>query len=72
MMAKLSDSGLDGLKATMRYCPECQKSTVHYSAQGGWPVCHACGYNAELEKLAETLERKPEQVGRRRRWPWDR
>ncbi|GAB4126612.1 MAG: hypothetical protein Fur005_27310 [Roseiflexaceae bacterium] len=71
MMTRLRDSGLDGMKASMRHCPECNKNTVHYSAPGGWPICHACGYSAELEKLMETLERK-EQQNTRRRWPWER
>lgn len=71
MMARLRDSGLDGLKATMRHCPECRKQTVHYSAPGGWPICHSCGYNAELEKLADVIENaRAERT--RKRWPWKR
>lgn len=47
----LKDSNLNGLKATMHYCAECRKLQVHLVAADGWPVCHACGYNAELAAL---------------------
>ncbi len=47
----LKDSNLNGLKATMHYCPECRKLQVHLVAADGWPICHACGYNAELATL---------------------
>jgi ribosomal protein L37AE/L43A len=72
MMTRLRDSGLDGLKASVQHCPECRKQTVHYSAPGGWPICHACGYNAELEKIAELADRQHAEKARRRRWPWGR
>jgi ribosomal protein L37AE/L43A len=70
MMARLRDSGLDGMKASVEYCPECRKQTVHYTARGGWPICHACGYNAEMEKLTESIDRREKE--KTRRWPWDR
>jgi ribosomal protein L37AE/L43A len=72
MMARLRDSGLDGLKAEMHYCQECRKTTVHYKAPGGWPICHACGYNAELEKLADMIDQRQAEKSRRIRWPWER
>lgn len=71
MMTRLRDSGLDGMKAEMRHCQECGKTTVHYSAPGGWPICHTCGYNAELERLARTIDQQQAKKNNRRRWPWE-
>lgn len=67
-MARLRDSGLDGMKASVEYCPECRKQTVHYTSRGGWPICHACGYNEEMEKISKDNSKDGEQ----RRWPWQR
>ena len=54
-------SGLHSLKASIGYCAECQKPQVHYTTSNGWPVCHECGYNAELERLfAEDLPIAPQ------------
>ena len=53
MKLLVKDSGLHGLKASIDYCVECQKPQVHYSTTQGWPVCHVCGYNAQLEQLCE-------------------
>lgn len=47
----LKDSNLEGLKGTMHYCAECRKLQVHLVAADGWPICHACGYNADLAAL---------------------
>jgi ribosomal protein L37AE/L43A len=71
MMTRLRDTGLNGMKASVEYCKECRKQTVHYTATGGWPVCHACGYNAELEKLSSVLEHRQAERSRKR-WPWDK
>jgi hypothetical protein len=53
MKLLVKDSGLHGLKASIDCCVECQKPQVHYTTTNGWPVCHVCGYNAELEQLFE-------------------
>jgi hypothetical protein len=53
MTLLLKDSGLDGLKASIQYCADCGKPTVHYRVPEGWPICYACGYNADLMKLCE-------------------
>lgn len=53
MKLLVKDSGLHGLKASIGYCTECQKPQVHYTTTNGWPICHACGYNAELDRLFE-------------------
>ncbi|MDZ4720794.1 MAG: hypothetical protein SH847_20245 [Roseiflexaceae bacterium] len=70
MMTRLCDSGLDGMKAELHYCEECRRKTVHYSAPGGWPICNACGYNGELEKLAHTIDQQQSKK-KSRRWPWE-
>jgi hypothetical protein len=51
MKLLLKDSGLAGLKGSIQYCADCQKPTVHYRTPNGWPICHACGYNADLMRL---------------------
>jgi hypothetical protein len=51
MKPLLKDSGLDGLKASIRFCADCGKPTVHYRTPDGWPICYACGYNPDLMKL---------------------
>lgn len=48
MVIRLKDSGLDGLKGSVQYCPDCGRPTVHYRIPGGLSICNACGYNAEL------------------------
>jgi hypothetical protein len=53
MKLLVKDSGLHGLKASIGYCAECQKPQVHYTTANGWPICHVCGYNAELDQLFE-------------------
>ena len=53
MKLLFKDSGLDRLKASVQFCAECQKPQVHYVAAGGWPICHACGYNPDLMLLGE-------------------
>jgi hypothetical protein len=53
MKLLVKDSGLHGLKASIDYCAECEKPQVHYTTTHGWPVCHVCGYNAQLEQLCE-------------------
>jgi hypothetical protein len=53
MKLLVKDSGLHGLKASIDFCVECQKPQVHYTTTNGWPVCHVCGYNAELAQLFE-------------------
>jgi ribosomal protein L37AE/L43A len=70
MMTRLRDSGLDGMKAEMHYCEECRRKTVHYSAPGGWPICNTCGYNGELEKLANTIDQQQAKK-KNRRWLWE-
>jgi len=51
MKLLVKDSGLHGLKASIGYCAECEKPQVHYTTANGWPICHVCGYNAELDQL---------------------
>ena len=53
MKLLFKDSGLDRLKASVQFCAECRKPQVHYVAAGGWPICHACGYNRELVQFCE-------------------
>ncbi|NWG19551.1 MAG: hypothetical protein HXY39_04410 [Chloroflexi bacterium] len=48
MMTLMKDSGLNGLKGSVQYCPDCGRPTVHYRVPGGLPICNACGYNADL------------------------
>lgn len=56
MATLMKDSGLSGLKGTVQFCADCGKPTVHYHAPGGWPICNACGYNADLIALAQELD----------------
>lgn len=51
MAQRFKDSGLDGLKGSIQYCPDCRRSTAHYRTPDGWPICYACGYNAHLVQL---------------------
>ncbi len=51
MKLLLKDSGLAGLKGSIQYCDDCQKPTAHYRTPNGWPICHICGYNADLMRL---------------------
>ncbi|HMO58633.1 MAG TPA: hypothetical protein PKA05_12485 [Roseiflexaceae bacterium] len=58
MVSLLKESGLDGLKGSIQYCADCGKPTVHYRVHQGWPICHACGYNQELERMAAEADTK--------------
>ena len=62
----LKNSGLNQLKGLVHYCAECRKLQVHYTTSDGWPICHACGYNAELARLCgDDLPAEPAEPRRR-------
>jgi len=37
-------SGLQDMKGSVQYCPDCRTKTAHLTAPGGYPVCTKCGF----------------------------
>ena len=65
-----ADLARNNLTATVKLCTECKEVRIHYTARGGWPICHFCGFNAELQRLADILPPEPPRRGFK--WPWEK
>ena len=46
-------SSFDGLRGSVLFCHDCQRPTVHLSAQVGLPVCGFCGATPALPDASQ-------------------